>query len=217
MKKMLVFPILFLFVLCYITSAHAVPVVYDVTGTISITGSDDPLGWDGELFTFSGALDTDATPSYSTYIPANGHYITSYKPDTMTLIVDGNTYTATSSNTIWFNKYTDLSKDTFIMWSGPLDVGYPSTKLDLRVEVSYPFCSFGTDFPVPPVVSFPGADSVLSSKGEFLEADIEDDPTQYYCSNITLNASSVPEPATILLLGSGLVGLAGFGRKKIKK
>jgi hypothetical protein len=36
-------------------------------------------------------------------------------------------------------------------------------------------------------------------------------------SGVTNNFSEVPEPATMLLLGSGLVGLAGFARRRFKK
>lgn len=38
--------------------------------------------------------------------------------------------------------------------------------------------------------------------------------SRYYAS---ASESPVPEPATMLLFGAGLVGLAGFGRKKFKK
>ena len=36
-------------------------------------------------------------------------------------------------------------------------------------------------------------------------------------SDLRFRVRPIPEPATILLLGAGLVGLASFGRKKLRK
>jgi len=66
------------------------------------------------------------------------------------------------------------------------------------------------------VVSFRLSGTAPTSGFYLSQTDPDSDATIYFSSSLRPDGGDVPEPATMLLLSSGLLGLAVFGRKRLK-
>lgn len=82
------------------------------------------------------------------------------------------------------------------------------------VTQTFAFNMLGTATPVFSTFSFGAAFSNLVSLDLPSQGNASNTIPSYQLTNVRLNASTVPEPATWLLVATGLVGVAGFAKRR---
>lgn len=100
------------------------------------------------------------------------------------------------------------------LWNYSWDYGSPGTTVPWDHEFTGPMDPYATATLIP-ITDFSATHFYKLTMYAWVAANNDNERIQIHMSG--LKPSSVPEPSTMLLLGTGLIGLAGWGRKKFKK
>jgi hypothetical protein len=216
MKKFLSFGLIFVcFMFCFLPSVFALPV--------EVYYSDFETGWDTTKWSDASiSYSSDLGQYHGNYFLGNGTGLTlSDLPDHSYISLEYDLYLFSSwdgSNTSWGPDYISLSGD----------ITFSETFTNHQAVQSYPGSPDET-------YGAPGASQTQVYRGldptglgtEFLVSHTSDTFTVFFGGpttqsdewwgidnvRVSIDSTPVPEPATMLLLGSGLIGLVGLRRK----
>ena len=224
MKKTLSVICILASAILFLPSAEAALVTIDFSGSVrSQSGFTSPSYYFGSSTITGSYTYDDATLDVELGDPAVGRY-----PNAITNISGTATYGIVSGSaesfqfgasggdiTIWNNHTTVGDAYEVIGDVGVFDNDLPDYDMDaFRLYMSGSNSSLSSDLlQVPPLFG-----SLFSPPTISLTFDSTNIVT-YEVNRLTVGTAppaSVPEPSTMLLLGSGLVGLVGYGRRRMK-